>query len=116
MSEHTDEDPYPNGYPYENPLAVTAVEVLEGRHIRISFDDGLTRDVDVAPLLWGPIFDPIRDDDHEFAKATIEVDTLAWPEHDIHIAAEVLHGDYPPPPQPESDKRRVQRLRHAAHR
>ena len=70
---------------------VTAVELLGGHRVRVSFDDGGTVDRDLFPLLWGPIFDKIRSDSAEFANLTVdpELGVLRWP-NGADIDAELL--------------------------
>lgn len=48
--------------------------------VRVVFADGEVRDVDIEPLLDGPVFEPLRDA-REFGKAFVdpETHTLAWP-------------------------------------
>lgn len=60
---------------------VRAVEVLEARRVRVHFTDGLTREIDLAPFLWGPVFAEIRDSDAAFAAGQVDLalGTLVWP-------------------------------------
>jgi hypothetical protein len=60
---------------------VTAVKVLEHYALRLTFDDGLTGDVDLSNLpAVGPVFEPLRDPDF-FGKAYVDprTRTIAWP-------------------------------------
>ncbi|MGH3321911.1 MAG: DUF2442 domain-containing protein [Streptosporangiaceae bacterium] len=77
------------------------MEVLYGRRVRVSFSDDLVRDVDLAPLLWGPMFAEIRDDDADIAAVRVdpELGTLVWP-NDADIDPDVLHGDHAPADHP----------------
>jgi hypothetical protein len=45
--------------------------------VRVVFADGEVRDVDMEPVLDGPVFEPLR----EFAKVYVdpETHTIAWP-------------------------------------
>jgi len=73
---------------------VTAVTVLEHYKLRLTFDDGLTGDVDVSDLQdAGPIFEPLRDPEC-FARAYIDPKgrTVAWP-GDIDLDPEALHDE-----------------------
>ena len=47
---------------YPALVHVTSVEPLEGFALRLSFDDGSTRETDVKWLLRGPIFEPLLAD------------------------------------------------------
>ena len=60
---------------------VTKVEPLGGYRLRVTFADGFTGEVELAPLLnCGPIFQPLRDRDF-FARVSVEKDfgSLIWP-------------------------------------
>lgn len=61
-------------------IDVTAVEVLHGRVLRLTFETGEIRDVDVGPLLWGAAFAPLSDDE-EFHRVQVDPDagTIVWP-------------------------------------
>jgi len=53
-------------------VSVTDVELLGGHRVRLSFDDGFTVNRDLFPLLWGQVFDKIRNDPDEFATVTVD--------------------------------------------
>jgi Protein of unknown function (DUF2442) len=76
---------------------VTSVEVLEGFTLRLSFDDGTTRDLDVRKLLRGPIFQPLRNDPDLFRQVKVdeELGTIVWP-NGADIDPVVLHGSAEP--------------------
>jgi Protein of unknown function (DUF2442) len=48
--------------------------------VRVVFADGEVRDVDIEPLLDGPVFEPLQDP-VEFGKVSVdpETRTIAWP-------------------------------------
>jgi hypothetical protein len=48
--------------------------------VRVLFADGEVRDVDIEPILDGPVFQPLRHPE-EFAKVFVdpETHTVAWP-------------------------------------
>jgi hypothetical protein len=79
------------------PARISSVEVLGARRVRLIFTDGATRDIDLAPLLWGPVFDEIRADDDVFRTVTVdrELGTIVWP-NGADIDPDVLHGDARP--------------------
>jgi hypothetical protein len=59
--------------------------VIDARHagahrVWLRFADGLTGEIDLAPELWGEVFEPLRDVS-EFAKlkADPELETVVWP-------------------------------------
>lgn len=84
-------------YPETIP-EVTEVQVLDHYRLRLSFDDGLVRDVDLSGELWGPIFEPLRDPDY-FARVRIQDGSIAWP-NGADLDPVVLHGDREPVPRP----------------
>lgn len=59
---------------------VTAVAVVAPYTLRVAFDDGLERRIDLAPVLAGELFGPLRDP-ALFAQARVdpEVATVVWP-------------------------------------
>jgi len=74
---------------------VVAVEVLAPYGLRVTFDDGLVRDVDYGPRLAasvGPMFEPLKDPAF-FAQAFVADGTVSWP-NGADIAPETLHGDF----------------------
>ncbi len=76
---------------------VTEVEVVSGFTVRLCFDDGSVRVVDLGPLLHGPLFAPLRSDPALFADVYVdrEVGTIAWP-NGADMDPDVLHGDEVP--------------------
>jgi hypothetical protein len=77
---------------------VTAVQVLPPYGLRLTFDDGLTRDVDLASELWGPVFEPLKDPVF-FAQVSIDHGTVVWP-NGVDLDPLVLHGDFEPASSP----------------
>lgn len=73
---------------------VVTVEVLPPYALRVAFDDGLVRDVELEPDLRGPMFEPLRDPDY-FAQVFIDEGTVAWP-NGLDLDPLVLHGDFEP--------------------
>jgi len=72
------------------------LHVNGARHIRdylleIDFDDGTRKVVDVAPLLTGEVFAPLRDKDF-FGRLTVDPisRTIVWP-NGADLAPEALH-------------------------
>ena len=59
-------------------VRVRAVEPLEGFRVRLEFEDGTQREVDLEPYLHGPIFEPIRKDVVVFRSVKVEGGTIAW--------------------------------------
>jgi hypothetical protein len=72
-------------------IDVTGVEVLRDRVIRLTFETGEVRDIDLGPLLWGPAFESLADDTM-FNQIRVDPDagTIAWP-NGADIAAHTLY-------------------------
>jgi hypothetical protein len=85
-------------------VRIIEVEPLDGYVLRVRFSDGSSRDVDLAPELWGPVFEPLRDLEL-FRKVAVdpELGTVVWPTG-ADLDPDVLHGDQTPaeaePPAP----------------
>jgi hypothetical protein len=71
---------------------VAVVEVIPPHGLRLTFDDGLTRDVDLADELWGPMFEPLKDPVF-FAQVAVDHGTVVWP-NGVDLDPLVLHGDF----------------------
>ena len=70
--------------------------VIDARHagkyrVWLRFDDDLTGEIDLKDVLWGPVFEPLKDV-AEFAKlrADPEADTVVWP-NGADLAPEFLY-------------------------
>ena len=73
---------------------ITTVEPLGGHRLRLTFNDGLVRDLDFAQIVdRGGIFEPLQDPLY-FARVTVEENagTIAWP-NGVDFDPDVLHGD-----------------------
>lgn len=60
-------------------VRVLSVEPKEGFKATVHFTDGSSREVNLAPYLRGPIFEPIRNDPALFGSMQVEEGTIAWP-------------------------------------
>lgn len=76
---------------------VDSVVVLDGYRVRLVFTDGLARELDLEPLLRGPVFASLRTDRALFESVTVdpELGTIVWP-NGADIDPDVLHGDHEP--------------------
>lgn len=85
-------------------VAVTNVEPLDGYRLRLWFDDGTEREVDLTDDLWGPMAEPLRDP-ALFRRVRVdpELRTIVWP-NGFDMDPDVLHGDHEAawPPAPAS--------------
>ena len=72
-------------------LEVTKAEYLEGYKIRVSFNTGETGTVDLKDALWGPVFEPLKDETL-FSQVTIdEFGAICWP-NGADLAPDALHA------------------------
>ena len=72
--------------------------VIDARHagayrIWLRFADGLSGEIDLESELWGPVFEPLKDE-VEFAKVFVHPDwgTIAWP-NGADLAPEFLYDE-----------------------
>lgn len=74
-------------------MRVTAVKVLRPYVLEVTFQDGLTREVDVELALKGSAFEPLKDPAF-FAQATVnhDIHTVVWP-NGANFAPEFLRGE-----------------------
>lgn len=75
---------------------VSAVEHIGARSLRITFSDGLVRELDFADALPGVLAS--IDDDESFGAVTVDpvAGTVAWP-NGVDLDPDVLHGDHEAP-------------------
>lgn len=73
------------------------VEPVRGFVLRLEFDDGKVREVDLESRLWGPVFEPLRQDPELFRRVFVdhELGTIVWP-NGADMDPDVLHGDHEP--------------------
>jgi hypothetical protein len=72
---------------------VTAVEILEGFKVRLTFKDGTVGSVDLADIIGeGPIFEPLQDRTY-FGKVRVNrtLGTIVWP-NGADVAPETLYA------------------------
>jgi hypothetical protein len=72
-------------------LRIRAAEVCGPYLLRLAFNDGTQKTVDVRPLLQGPVFQPLLDPAY-FAQAALDpvCGTVVWP-NGADFAPEALH-------------------------
>lgn len=79
---------------------VKAAIPLDPYVVRVIFADGEVRDVDVEPLLAGPVFGPLRERSMFERVAVDEVgETITWPTG-ADLDPDVIYGTAPPDWQP----------------
>jgi hypothetical protein len=72
-------------------LHILEVEVIRDFVLKIKFNDGTVKVIEVKPLLTGQVFEPLHDPDF-FARVTIDpvAQTVAWP-NGADFAPEALY-------------------------
>jgi hypothetical protein len=76
-------------------VRVRDVEPLEEFRVRIEFEDGTIKEIDLEPFFRGPIFEPIRKDPITFRSVKVEGGTIAW-DNGADIDPDVLYYDLKP--------------------
>jgi hypothetical protein len=76
-------------------VRVRDVEPLDEFKVRIEFEDGTTKEIDLEPYLHGPIFEPIREDTTVFRSVKVDAGTITW-ENGADIDPDVLYYDLKP--------------------
>ena len=73
-------------------LRILELQVCGPNLLRLTFNDGIRKAVDVSPLLAGPVFEPLRDAAY-FARAELDpvCGTVVWP-NGADFAPEALHA------------------------
>ncbi len=61
-------------------LHITSVTYLESYKLRLAFNDGVVKDVDLSGELYGTVFEPLKDVNF-FKKVQVNSDTntIEWP-------------------------------------
>jgi hypothetical protein len=74
------------------PKRVIAAEPLDGFRMRIHFNDGVVREIDLQPYLRGPVFEPLLKSRSSFCSVEVEGGTISW-ESGADIDPNVLYYD-----------------------
>lgn len=88
-------------------IKIEAVEPLEGYWLRLTFNDGAIKDVDLGDVLArGGVFEPIREQRDVFERVRVnpETQTIEWPD-EVDLDPEVLYGRF----EPDSGARIIRR-------
>ncbi len=85
---------------------IIAVEPLDGFRLRLTFTDGLVREVDLSGDRWGPMAEPLQDPAY-FPQVSVdpELGTVVWP-NGYNLDPDVLHGDHEPVGRPAAQASR----------
>lgn len=76
-------------------VRVHSVEPLEGFRVRVIFQDGLRKEIDLEPFLRGPVFEPMRKDPNLFRAVKVVGQTIGW-DNGADIDPDVLYYDLKP--------------------
>lgn len=76
-------------------VRVKKAEPLDEFNMRLFFEDGTVKDVDLKSYFCDPIFEPIRKSRAVFEDVRIEGGTIAWP-NGADIDPDVLYYDLTP--------------------
>lgn len=91
-------------------VRIQTVEPGDGYTATIHFTDGSRREIDLAPYLRGPIFEPVRNDPEFFRSMLVEEGTIAWP-NGADIDPDVLYYGLTPawnaPDEPVQDEEQL---------
>ena len=69
---------------------VVRAEYRGGHRIHLAFADGREKTVDFLPWLSGPVFEPLKNEQH-FREFFLEAGTVGWP-NGADIAPETLYS------------------------
>lgn len=74
-------------------VRITGVEVVRDFVVRLTFTDGTVGELDLEPLIWGPVFEPHRSDPGFFTQVYVDEisGTIAWP-NDTDLDPDVLYA------------------------
>ncbi len=78
-------------------IGVTSVKLLGDYRVALTFTDGTAGELDLEPYLWGPVFEPLKQDMELFRSVSVdpEAQTIVWP-NGADIAPETLYEDSHP--------------------
>ncbi len=85
------------------PVSVVSVVALNGLHLQLDFDDGLSRTVDVTPYVQEASFKQVRLSEKFFKTAHIENGSVIW-DNGAMIDADLLRYGPPKPEKPKATK------------
>ncbi len=60
------------------PQKITACRALADHELELTFADGFTARLVLRDVLWGPVFEPLKDP-AVFRQVRLEDDTIRWP-------------------------------------
>ncbi len=72
-------------------VRVTRVEPLPHYSLRVEFSDGVRGEVNLADRLFGPVFEPLKDEELFGRVAIDEFGAICWP-NGADLAPDALHA------------------------
>lgn len=60
-------------------VRVRQAMIVEGRIVLVEFEDGSVRQIDLTPLMHGPVFDELVENPDMFRQVTVSGGILSWP-------------------------------------
>lgn len=84
---------------FPNVILVESVQVLDGYRVRVKFNDGVEKEIDLEPVIWGPVFEQIRNDSEYFRQVFVDPlsQTLTWPNGVDLDPDSLYYGEQEPP-------------------
>ncbi|MCL2520732.1 MAG: DUF2442 domain-containing protein [Spirochaetaceae bacterium] len=76
----------------QSDMTVTAIKVLDGGQLILTFDTGEKRLFDITPYLTYPAFTVLKDE-AQFKTASIQFGTVSWCNGTLDIAPETLYAN-----------------------
>lgn len=71
-------------------IRVRAFKPIAGFKVLVTFDNDSQKEIDLEPYLYGPVFEPIRNDPIVFRSMKIAGGTIAW-DNGADIDPDVLY-------------------------
>lgn len=68
------------------------VKALPGYRVKVKFKDGVEGEVDLSDRLFGPMFEPLKDDAFFFSVFIDEFGVMCWP-NKADIAPDALYKE-----------------------
>ena len=77
-------------------VRIRAAKLLGNHHVQLTLTDGRVVERDLAPMLVGPVFSEIRNDEVRFREFRVEGGTLVWPNGADLCPDVLIWGGLPP--------------------
>ena len=80
-------------------LRIRRAMALDDHRLRLTLTNGDVVERDIAAVLWGPVFEPLRGDQARFRAVAVRAGTVTWP-GDLDLDPDVLIWGGPAPKDP----------------